>query len=218
MKARLLTTVLALAAFTGAAAAADLGVKVMPAPVPVLLPAFTWTGLYVGVQAGYSWNRDDWDDVNGGPNSKGFVGGGHIGYNYQINMLVLGVEASLVASGASGSKDCVPGQIRCRSEHDWAGDLRAKAGVALDRTLVYGAAGVAAESVELKADSSKAKETIWGYTLGAGVDYALTNNIILGVEYKFTDLGRENLNLNPLGIAKLQSDSHKMLFRASYKF
>lgn len=217
MKTRLLTTVFAVLVSAGVANAADLGVKVAPAPVPVLLPAYTWTGLYVGAQAGYSWNRDDWTNVLGGPNSEGFVIGGHIGYNYQINMLVVGLEGSFVYSDASGTDNCVPGFARCRTEHNWAGDVRARAGLAFDRALIYGAAGVAAEDVTLSVQSifgnGKASETLWGYTLGAGVEYAVTNNIILGVEYKFSDFGTEKIR----GV-KLDSDSHKALFRASYKF
>lgn len=222
MKARLLTTVLALAAFTSVAGAADLGVKVTPAPVPVLIPAYTWTGLYVGAQAGYSWNKDDWGGPQnapafGGPNSKGFVYGGQIGYNYQINMLVLGLEGSFVFSDASGSDNCVPGLARCRTEHNWGGDLRARAGLAFDRALVYGAAGVAVEDVTLSIRSvfgnASRSETLWGYTLGGGVEYAVTNNWILGVEYKFSDFAKEKI-----GGVRFDSESHKAVFRASYKF
>lgn len=222
MKARLLSTVLALAALTGAATAADLGVKVAPAPVvPVLLPAYSWTGLYVGLQAGYSWNNDQWGSPAqpffGGPNTNGLIYGGHVGYNYQVNMLVLGLEGSFTFSEASASGPCLAGFATCRTEHNWGGDIRGRAGLAFDRLLVYGAAGVAAENVTLSIKtifgSGKATETIWGYTLGAGAEYAITNNVVLGVEYKFTDFGTQSIS----GV-KFDSESHKAVFRASYKF
>lgn len=223
MKARLLSTVLALAALTGAATAADLGVKVAPAPVvPVLLPAYSWTGLYVGLQAGYSWNKDDWGGIGGvpffgGPNSKGPIYGGQIGYNYQINMLVVGLEGSFAFSDASGTGPCLGGFATCRTEHNWAGDVRGRVGLAFDRAMLYGAAGAAAENVTLSiktpVGSGKASETLWGYTIGGGAEYAITNNIILGVEYKFSDFGTQNIS----GV-KFDAESHKAVFRASYKF
>ena len=81
-----LLTGLAVATAVGTAAhAADLPVRSAP-PAPV----FTWTGFYVGVNAGYGWNTNDDDVVIPGvgrfeaDDEGGFVGGGQIGYNYQI--------------------------------------------------------------------------------------------------------------------------------------
>jgi outer membrane immunogenic protein len=114
-------------ALTGAALAADLPSR---APPPVYLPpppVFTWTGLYIGINAGYTWsnnNNVDTDAVSvssiaglngdiGGEvatlatgdvpvSVKGFIGGGQIGYNYQFaNSFVVGIEADI--QGVAGA-------------------------------------------------------------------------------------------------------------------
>src|SRR5262249_13985727 len=64
-----------------------------PAPPPPL-PFYIWTGLYVGVHAG-----GGWADLGGGDNGSGFIGGGQIGYSYQINQWVWGLEAEISGSG-----------------------------------------------------------------------------------------------------------------------
>src|SRR5918998_6831441 len=100
MKKILLASV-ALFGFAGAASAADLPMRAAPpAPVFSAVPVFTWTGFYVGVNAGYGW-QDNNDNsvfvpagtipgagagtiVYGDDNGDGFVGGGQLGYNVQF--------------------------------------------------------------------------------------------------------------------------------------
>ncbi|MDQ6868596.1 MAG: outer membrane beta-barrel protein [Pseudomonadota bacterium] len=122
-------------AFTGAALAADLPSR---APPPVFLPPppiFTWTGLYVGINAGYTWSNNNAVDVDtadvfgnpglgGGPEFgvasaalatasvpakiDGFIGGGQIGYNYQFaNSFVAGLEADIQGVAASNGRQLV---------------------------------------------------------------------------------------------------------------
>src|SRR5215218_7063501 len=102
MKKILLASV-ALLGFAGAASAADLPVRAAPpAPIIAAVPVFTWTGFYVGVNAGYGWNANSGRTVFvpgvgavdvGGNNDGGFVGGAQVGYNYQIGQFVIGAEA-----------------------------------------------------------------------------------------------------------------------------
>ena len=113
---RLLLASTAIAALGSAALAADLpSRRVAPAPF-VAVPAFTWSGLYVGVNAGYIFGDDNRITTvgNNGPvagpgtlfnslnnirvnsvrlNPEGFTGGGQIGYNLQFGGIVVGVEA-----------------------------------------------------------------------------------------------------------------------------
>jgi outer membrane immunogenic protein len=95
---RLLPASLALLALAGQAMAADLPVKALP---PVV-PAWSWTGFYAGLNAGYSFGRDPFDQtvpeigfVSGTSsiaNPKGPLIGGQLGYNWQINQFVFGLE------------------------------------------------------------------------------------------------------------------------------
>ena len=117
MKNRLLASVALSALLAGSAAAADMRVKAPP-PAPV----FSWTGFYVGLNAGGAWGRSDAETnvscaaVGGLPNyfcldalgaanasavnaagtgslsGSAFIGGGQIGFNLQNGGAVFGVE------------------------------------------------------------------------------------------------------------------------------
>src|SRR5215470_6068120 len=64
-------------------------------PPPLPLPFYLWTGLYVGVHAG-----GGWADLGIGDTASGFIGGGQVGYNYQVNPnWVVGVEVEVSGSG-----------------------------------------------------------------------------------------------------------------------
>ena len=102
---KLLVSLLAFTALTGAATAADLPTQKEP-PV-VVVPSFIWTGFYGGVQLGGAFGQTafsipayryqkDWGN-------SGVFGGGHVGYNYQIQSLVLGAEAEFNAQSNKGS-------------------------------------------------------------------------------------------------------------------
>src|SRR5215213_6972646 len=102
----LLTGTAGTALAASAASAADLPIRTEP-PAPYIAPApiFTWTGFYIGANAGVGWNTNDENDVlfvpdvgfisPGSNDDAVFVGGGQIGYNYQIGAFVLGAEADL---------------------------------------------------------------------------------------------------------------------------
>ncbi len=82
-------------AFVAAPAlAADLPVKAPPAPAPI--PVFSWTGFYLGANVGGAWsNSTITDNVTGASlstDNSGFIGGGQVGFNYQVNNWVFGVE------------------------------------------------------------------------------------------------------------------------------
>jgi outer membrane immunogenic protein len=141
--------------FAQAASAADMPVK---APMHVAAPAtFSWTGCYVGANAGYGWgrNRNNFNDAirsdpteGGEPlpaefasfdhNTSGGVAGGQIGCNYQFQQnWVVGVEGEFAWSGIKGSltnpEDVAdPGQYsRFETKNLWNGDLALRLGYAV---------------------------------------------------------------------------------------
>lgn len=171
------------------ALAADLPRKGTPAaPAFTRVPTFTWTGFYAGVHGGYGFG-----DATGRASGifrdpKGFVGGGQIGYNYQINQIVLGVETDLSYSDMRGknalSKTRIP----------YFGTVRARAGVAMDRFLPYITAGYAyggSRVSELGVGSSTSLHH--GWVVGGGVEYAFTNNLTARVEGLYMDLGEKSV-------------------------
>lgn len=171
------------ALLASAASAADLPARAAPpAPVIAAAPIFTWTGFYGGVNVGWGWRDDDEESVilNGGVpgtltfdngDDGGFVGGAQIGYNYQIGSFVIGLETDIqwadtdsdeevtfVPAGAPGT--FIPGEFD-NDLSDWFGTVRARAGVAFDRVLIYATGGLAYSD-----DST-------GWVVGGGVEWAL---------------------------------------------
>ena len=188
MKKILLASV-ALFGFAGAAAAADLPVRsAPPAPVIAAAPIFTWTGFYVGVNAGYGWSNNDFDavDIADEDDDGGFVGGAQVGYNYQIGSFVVGLEGDIQYAdfGRDGvfnfedeDGEILEGEFE---SSDWFGTVRARAGVAFGQALIYGTGGFAF------ADDAT------GWTVGGGLEYAFTNNLSAKIEGLYVNLENDD--------------------------
>jgi outer membrane immunogenic protein len=211
-------------ALTGSAFAADL--PLAPPPPP---PVYSWTGLYLGGQIGYAWGSDPANatffvpavppvrNVDGvivvpgipatfladsfGNSPQGVIGGAHIGYNLQINQWVAGLEGSVDGTSINKSVfDPVSG-LTLRTTAPVQGSIRARAGVAWDRILVYATGGAAFTGIaDNYADTTgfvtgvlgpteRISKTRSGWTVGAGLEYAVTNNWSVRAEYRYSDFG-----------------------------
>lgn len=201
MKKLLLASTL-LCAVTGSALAADAIVYQDPAPMMEAAPlAFAWTGAYVGGQIGYLWGDGDFDSLGGDATIEpdGWLAGLYAGYNYQMdNNIVLGADADFAWSGADDSSttsDAIGPTGTVDTEMKWEGALRARLGYSVDRFLPYIAGGVAFGKMktsvyDVAGDSvGSDSDTNVGWTLGVGLDYAITDQIIARAEYRYTDLG-----------------------------
>ena len=199
---------------------------------PVEAPiAFNWTGFYAGLNGGYGWNSSSWQSVgapaftNFSNNAGGFVGGVTAGYNYQINQFVVGIEGNAEYSGvrASGACGAVVGS-NCKTKQSWIGDLDGKIGIGIDRALIYATGGVGFTDYSFSSPTP-APAMSWaggsrvGWTLGAGMDYAITNNWVAGVTYKYYDFGTQTQNSSPAGTnVKFRETENTLLGRVMYKF
>lgn len=154
------------------------------------------------------------------------IGGGQIGYNWQVNQFVLGVEADgsgtrLRSGTAFSATRTVAGAtqtltIGTGADIDWMASLRLRAGFAADRVLFYVTGGGAVAGVDGNSGgvtvvngptitlpagtftsggigSSSAR---WGWTVGAGIDWAINNNWRIGAEYRHSDFGRFGVAFN----------------------
>lgn len=189
-------------------------------------PVFIWTGGYVGVQAGYAWS-DGNIHQNNGPgfiesDPDGFLGGVFAGYNYQMsNDVVIGAELDFVSANVDGSGQIFaapglpfPGGVGTE-ELNWSGAARLRLGYAADRFLPYIAGGVAFGDIGISSNTgvSSFGDTFTGWTIGAGLDYAMTANLLLRAEYRYTDFGKEAL---PAGVVDLTTSEVRLGF--AYKF
>lgn len=240
------STVVSVAALTSIANAADM------APAPSV---YDWTGAYIGLNAGAAWGNSevdgrvgcvdevdgdlcgelenilegagyDFGDLGGGvDDSAVFTGGMMIGYNWQMDSLVLGVEADVnyAGFGESNTRDLsglaselynepISASHRAEFDADWWGTLRARVGFAHDNLLFYGTGGLAWGHIEASSRidacwdlcdeageelryGGSVSDTNFGWTLGAGMEAGF-DSWTLGLEYLYVDLGSANWNYN----------------------
>lgn len=218
---RFLISSAAVLGFATTAMAADLPEPAEPIAPEVYGPTvFNWSGPYVGATIGGAFGTSN-ARVNGigsrDIGMNGVIGGLYAGYNYQFTPNFLaGAEGDFLFSSAEGDKRL--GGLRIKTRDQWLASIRARAGVTFDRFLVYGTGGVAFTGLETEARGfgSETKNKV-GWTIGAGVEYAFTDNIIGRVDYQYAAFGRDT---NRLGGRRVQTDFDTNVVKAgiSYKF
>lgn len=193
-----------------AANAADAVEQIPQAPIAVeqAAPAATWEGYYLGGYGAYGWGKSGVGDRD----VNGFGGGAYSGYNFQSGSIVYGIEGD---AGYSGQKGDSSGGYR--AEGGWNGSVRGRVGYDLNPFMIYGTAGVAAQNNELKDATSSDSKTGIGYTVGAGAEAFVTNNITARVEYRYTDFGRDRYNLDSGSVSK-GFDDHSVKVGIGVKF
>ena len=202
---RMLVVSAAVSVLSASAFAADLPTS-KPAPALPPVTAYNWSGFYLGGYAGGAFGSARLNDVpfptlvNENALS-GFTGGGLAGFNYQAGALVAGVEGEFGYDGAQGSQNFLsggPGLPR-REEFDesYVGRVRGRVGYAFDRVLLFAAGGVslADGNVTLIHEDTGLQESNGesrvGFNVGAGFDYAFTQNWIGRFEYIYDNFGKE---------------------------
>ncbi len=199
----------------GSALAADLPQPPPPQPYyapPAPVPVYNWSGFYLGINGGYGFANGertvtlsgnefiDGTVTESGGHLNGFLGGGQIGANWQWDAVVLGIEGDFQGTAQSNTESVGCG-FDCVLTEDikipWFATARARAGLAIDRVLVYGTGGVAVMDVSdtLTAAGGGVTTTLLdlsttkvGWTAGAGVEVALAQNWTARVEYLFMDV------------------------------
>jgi outer membrane immunogenic protein len=222
---KLLLASAGLLAIAAAAQAADLPYRAAPpvyAPPP---PIFTWTGAYVGAQIGYEFGSDH-ARVPGlpgvGSTPNGVVGGAHVGYNYQIGMFVAGIEGDMNGANYHGGTFYPTIGAGANSRVGIDGSARGRVGLAFDRALVYATGGAAFAGLQNSyvgpgGAFSQFNHSSVGWTVGGGLEYAVTNNWSIRAEYRYTDYGR--VTDFPAAVPVVHHDTDNRLQAGfSYKF
>ena len=222
------TALLATSAF-----AADLPAKVYTKAPVVVAPIYSWTGFYVGGNIGYSWGRsNDTSTITntasgavlatsaGKSNLNGVVGGGQVGYNWQMQNWVWGLEADIQGTGEKGTRNFaytpapivganfflpVPVGVALTQQIDWFGTVRARGGFLVSpQVLLYGTGGLAYGEVKSGEviglfPGLSATNTNVGWTVGAGIEGLINANWTAKLEYLYVDLGRVSGSFTPAG-------------------
>ena len=216
------TTLAAALLFSSTSAfAADAIVYNEPAPVAVV-DTFSWTGGYVGVNAGYAGGKNKlnvYDGISAKDNSNGFLGGIQAGYNWQFDQMIVGLETDIQGAGLKSDVE-VSGLGGAEAKINWFGTTRARLGYTpVDRFMVYATGGVAYGKIKASYGDFSQSDTKVGYTVGAGAEYALTNNVTLKSEYLYTDLGKLKLDdVNGNRFGEVKAPFHTVRVGVNYKF
>ncbi|WP_136661096.1 outer membrane protein [Nitratireductor sp. XY-223] len=225
MRKAILTGVLMSALAATTAYAADAVVAPEAAPVAPVAQGTDWTGLYLGIQLGGQWT-DATVDIPAYPSNfsndtSGFVGGGYVGYNFQLTpSIVAGVEADgnwmdISATALSGGG----GGETYTIEQDWDASVRGRLGYSTGQALLYLTGGVAFTNLETfytPIAGGTDSDTLTGWNVGAGGEYMFTQNIAGRVQYLYTDFGTGNFT--HLGASSVDYKTHKVQAGLSWRF
>jgi opacity protein-like surface antigen len=200
----------------GTALAADLSTNGGLKDNPASSSGF-WTGYYAGMHSGAAIGTNTVADPFGPSifgdhvRTTGEFGGAQIGYNYQMGQLVAGVEADASWANLDGTNTCFAASAyylsaNCHTHIDAFGTLTARLGTTVGpagSTLLYVKGGAAWENIKLESANigglvfdpplegtgTSASETKWGWTVGAGLEHALTGRWSVKVEYDYLKFG-----------------------------
>jgi outer membrane immunogenic protein len=221
---RVLLAGVALAALMGSASAADIPRRMVERPVAAPVPhvmAYNWTGFYAGLNAGWGWGTGSLSGPppTGDMEGNGGLIGGTLGYNWQMNQVVFGVETDIAWSGIETDHRC-RGGLRCEVNNDWLGTARGRIGVAMDRFMPFIAGGLAYGDVDTKVRGFPGTSDVQaGWTLGAGVEFALAAPWTARLEYLYVDLGDVGCGrrCGP-GTGNLDFNAHIVRAGVNYRF
>src|SRR5215813_13581841 len=175
---------------------------------------YNWTGFYIGAQLGTDWGFTRWNIAGAGatnPRFAGFLGGGEIGYNYQVGKWVLGVEGDLSWTNARGARPCPNGFFyNCEISVNWLSTATARIGYAYwDRLLAYvkGGAAIARDRIQIVCNTPSPptnvvgcpaqsdSQTKAGWTVGGGSEFGLTRNVSVKAEIAYFNLDSDRANM-----------------------
>jgi outer membrane immunogenic protein len=130
--------------------------------------------------------------------TSGIMGGGYTGFNFEIApSWVLGIEGDFSFTDLDKTVPCNNPAFNCNSGADWTASLRGRVGYAFDRVMIYGTGGVAWLDyngfTSLPGVKFKDSETLTGWTVGGGLEWAFTDNLIGRAEYFYADYGKATM-------------------------
>jgi outer membrane immunogenic protein len=198
------------AAMVSPSLAADLRSPVYKAPLAPVVAPFSWSGFYVGANAGYAWGKADLSSPVGSfttDTQHGFLAGVTLGYNLQTGVWVWGIEGDVDYAWIKGNAvntvgtGCAGGG-GCDIKNTFFATARGRIGYAWDRFLPYltGGAAFGNSKISSPAGTSSTKTNV-GWTVGAGLEYAFLGNWSAKAEYLYADLGNGTCDASVCGVS-----------------
>jgi outer membrane immunogenic protein len=202
--------------------------KAQAAPVYAPIP-FTWTGFYVGGNAGWGWTDGDGTLTIGGVSGPvsgsgdGFLGGLQAGYNWQIDSFVVGVETDFQGSSGSSDLNFAAGAVTGTgtAKTPWFGTIRGRLGYAADRWLFYVTGGGLYGKSTLDGTLSttgpfSSSATYWTWTAGAGIETMLWDRWSGKLEYLYAGTP-DNVPTAP-GTTDVSGNAHTSIVRIGLNY
>ena len=197
-------------------------------------PIFSWTGFYLGANLGAGWGNLDasvpFAAGNWSVGETAFIGGGQLGYNWQTGNFVLGVEWDFDWTNANKTSGIVTVNgvgLQATGGWDWTSTISARLGYAVDHWLWYAKVGAGwnKNSVTVATPGNivfaSGSNTSAGWLVGAGVEYAFTNNWTGKIEYTYLGLSDYNFAATVAGvntIVNVSPNIQTLKFGVNYKF
>jgi opacity protein-like surface antigen len=227
---------------------------VMPVKAPVhktpVAEAVKWTGLYVGGFAGATQGTADWNYAGGGVNPRigGFIGGGDLGYNYQIDRWVLGAEVALGGTNTNGGTACGPlavsplgvpapmFEMTCKAQAGWLAMATARVGYTWERALFYIKGGTAWTDEKFAATCNftsvfpctnpagavstgfTASTNRAGWVIGYGAEFALTGSWSARAEFDYISFGDGDVTTSDGSVIGVGMHLYEATVGVNYRF
>jgi outer membrane immunogenic protein len=191
------------------AVAADLPARTYTKAPPYVAAIYDWSGFYIGANGGWGTSHKCWTNTaiagvatvpnvfEGCHDASGGTAGGQIGYRWQSSAWVFGLEAQGNWADFKGSNISIPsfGLLTNSSKIDAFGLFTGQVGYAWNNALLYVKGGAAVTSDKyngtiLGIAIDSAKETRWGGTVGAGIEYGFAPNWSAALEYDHLFMGK----------------------------
>ena len=182
-----------------------------------------WNGFYGGVNVGHASGTNHADRLTGGEGSfshiSGGFGGAQIGYNFQADRIVYGLEADIQRSDISGEAAVNSYELYRSQKIDWFGTVRGRFGYTFGNFLLYGTGGFAIADVKANVTSTflEDKQTQHGWTAGAGAEWAFDKNWMLDAQYLRISLDKKDFHFNDI-TNQNNSDFNVFKIGINYKF
>jgi outer membrane immunogenic protein len=189
-----------------------------------------WSGVYVGVQAGGLSGDATQNVILGNGNYELSPQGGFVGATtevlFQSNNLVFGLGGNINWVSATDSTAPFNPRNRFYTDIDWSASVDAKFGVAHRDLLFYGFAGLAGSRITARQVNTiipggrtlSETQNVTGWTIGAGVDINLSDNIVAGTEYRYYDFGSQTYFEGSLSERTQKTNLHTISAHIKWRF